>query len=442
MAELFIIFALILINGMLAMAEIAIVSSRRARLEPEAEAGNKRAQAALRMLDSPTQFLSTIQIGMSLIGIFTGVYSGATIASQLGAWLSQLPLLSSSGESIAFGLVVIIVSYFTLVLGELLPKRIAMVYPEQIAKFVTPVVSAFSRLCSPLVRLLERSTQNLLQSLHIEPQDGSSVTEDEIHFVVAQGAESGIIERTEEKIVHEVLRLGDRPVSSVMTPRTELVWLSLDDPFGASWVAACESPHTHYPVGKSTIDEFLGVVSFHDIAMQMSHPRGASLEPIIREPLKVPSTTPVLRLIDQMKGTQEHVALVVDEYGGLDGLVTARDVMEAVFGELAESDLGSKSLVRRDDGSWLVDAGTDVEEVFQQLGIRNPRQYDHAGYHSFGGFVLTQIGRIPREGESFEIEGFRFEIVDMDRMRIDKILVVPLRDAEEPAKTSSEPTDT
>jgi putative hemolysin len=422
--ELFIISFLIVLNGLLSMAEMAVISSRRSRLESEAQNGNKRAARLLRLLDAPGEFLSTIQIGVTLIGILTGVYGGATIAEALRRFFIHASIPDTIGEPISFGIVVLVISYFSLVFGELVPKQIGLSYPETLAKASLPAVALLFRVCSPAVTLLDSSTRRIVSLLKLQAPDKNVVTEDEIQFVVAQGVDSGAIEDVEQKLVQEVLRLGDRSVLSVMTPRADLVWLSVDDSLLDNWAVACESGHAYFPVGRVDLDDCLGIVSFRNLALQMTGKGSHEMGQLLKPALKVSGTMPVLRFLEQLKTTGSHLALITDEYGGIDGLATVSDVMTAVFGEV-ESGSGEAIFVKREDGSWLVDGAADIVAVFERLGIPSSESREKSGYYSLAGFMLNRLGHVPEVGEKFSYESFGFEVVDMDHLRIDKILIIP-----------------
>lgn len=422
--ELLILFFLFLLNGLFSMSEMAIVSSKKGRLRREAEGGNVRAQAALALAENPTSFLSTVQVGITLVGIGAGVYGGATLASTAAGLIAKVERLAPHADMLGYGVVIIAITYFSLVLGELLPKRLALSWPETIAKGIGPLIGRISKLFSPFVRILEFSTELLVRLLPIPPNPEANVTEEDITSVIAEGRSSGLIENTEEKIVGKVFRLGDRPARSLMTPRGELVWLDIDQPLEAIWKVISEDPHHYYPVSGQPTGEPLGIIAFSDVAILMADRSRAelSVSELIRSPLMVPSTATALQVLEGMKTSKRRVALVIDEYGGTDGMVTTHDILEAMVGELQGED-EDPDYTKRSDGSFLVDGMMEIQELFALLGFPRFDEEEHRGYYSVAGFVMARLGHVPSPGERCSYEGYDFEVLDMDRHRIDKVLV-------------------
>lgn len=430
--ELIILFLLFLLNGLFSMSEMAIVSSKKSRLKREADSGNERARAALSLADNPTSFLSTVQVGITLVGIAAGVYGGATLANSASALIVKIPPLAPYSGMLGYGLVIFGITYFSLVLGELLPKRLALSWPETIAKGIGPLIGRISKFFSPFVRILEFSTELLVRLLPVSMPEQSHVTEDDIQSLIAEGRSSGLIENTEEKIVGKVFRLGDRPARSLMTPRGELVWLDLDQPVESVWRTISDEPHHYYPVTGQPTGEPLGIIAFSDLAIYVAKAeegRGP-LSDLIRSPLMVPSTATALQVLEGMKGSKKRVALVIDEYGGTDGMVTTHDILEAMVGELQGED-EDPDFTKRPDGSILVDGMMEIRELLALLGFPTFDEEEHQGYYSVAGFVMARLGHVPVPGERCSFDGFDFEVLDMDRHRIDKILVSPQRDTEE-----------
>ena len=420
--EALIIVAMILANGIFAMSEIAVVSARKARLLHRAKSGNKRAAAALRLAERPERFLSTIQIGITTIGVLAGAFGGATLGRELAAIFDTYPLIAEWSAAIAVGLVVVTISFLSIVLGELVPKRIALGAPETIASAVAPAMETLSRLASPIVTLLSWSGSLLLAILRIKPAEEMPITEDELRLLLHQGAKAGTIEAGERQIVERVFVLGGRPVRSVMTPRTDIEWLDLDRPIAELRAAAQSSSHGLFPIATRSIEKIAGIVSAKDLWAEPVTD-GASLRLLARTPLYVPEKLPVLRVLDLFRETRNHVAIVVDEDGAVEGLVTPRDLFEALVGELPTGDKETEPwVVERSDGSYSLDAGLDIEEVKLLLGI-DTLEGEKDSYQTIAGYVIERLRRLPKIGESVESNGWRFEIIDMDGRRIDRIIV-------------------
>lgn len=430
--ELFVVLFLILLNGFFAMSELAIVSSRRVRLEQLAKTGNRGATKALRLAEDPTGFLSTVQIGITLIGIVAGAYSGATFAGPLSDLLDRIPALARWSDPLAFVLVVVVTTYLSLIIGELVPKRLALQHAERIAAFVAGPMTLLASIGTPVVWFLRFSTETVLKLLRVDPNDQSSVTEEEVKAMIAEGTESGVFEVKERELIEGVLRFADRPVRVIMVPRRELSWLSASDPMEVTLETISRQSHSRYPLRAAEgSDEVLGVVHVRDV-LGLAGPDGGDLLSIAKQPIYVSADMPSLRLIEQFRGTPVHMAIVVDEYGDLEGVVTPTDILTSIAGDVPDEGAEENpEAVRRDDGSWLLDAGMPVDEVADLLGVDN---FGGHGYATLAGFVLEKMRRIPAAGESFTAFGWRFEVVDMDGRRIDKLLVEktePAQDAKE-----------
>ncbi|MGK2855964.1 MAG: hemolysin family protein [Thermoanaerobaculia bacterium] len=420
--ESLIIVVMILANGVFAMSEIAVVSARKARLLHRAKLGNKRAAAALRLAEHPERFLSTIQIGITTIGVMAGAFGGATLARELAAILDTYPLTAEWNATIAVGIVVVGISFLSIVLGELVPKRIALGAPETIASAVAPAMERLSRFSSPIVTLLSWSGSALLAILRIKPAVEMPITEDELRLLLHQGAKAGTIEAGERQIVERVFVLGGRPVSSVMTPRTDIDWLDLERPIDELRSFVQASAHGLFPIAIGTVEKILGVVGAKDLWAE-SVTDGESLRRLARTPLYVPEKLPVLRVLDTFRETRNHVAIVVDEYGAVEGLVTPRDLFEALVGELPTGDKETEPwVVERSDGSYSLDAGLDIEEVKLLLGV-GTLEGEKDSYQTIAGYVIERLRRLPKIGEIIEANGWRFEIADMDGRRVDRIIV-------------------
>ena len=430
--ELLVVAFLILLNGFFAMSELAVVSSRRARLEQLAEDGVRGARAALKLLDEPTRFLSTVQVGITLVGVLAGAYSGTTLAEPLGDALFDE--MGQAAYPISVGIVVAGITYLSLVVGELVPKRIAMNDPERTAARVAPFMARLSVAGAPVVWLLRASTEALIRLLRVPEKPESTVTEEEVKSLIAEGTRAGVFHAVERDMIDGVLRLADRSVRSVMTPRVEVVWIDLDDPVDTIQKEIAESGHSRFPAGRRGLEELDGIAHTKDLLNQAVQTGSFDIVASLRDPLVVHEGTPVLRLLEMFRENPVHMAVVVDEYGVVEGIVTPTDILVSIAGELPEhSDDMEDSAVRRDDGSWLLDGMIGIDDAERILGRRGMRGDED--YETVAGFVLSRLGRIPQIGDSFRWDGLRFEIVDMDGRRIDRILVAPDPERVDPDQT-------
>ncbi|MGQ4645959.1 CNNM domain-containing protein [Lyngbya aestuarii] len=426
--EIFLILLLIVFNGIFAMSEIAILSARKVRLQQLAKQGDIKARIALELADSPNQFLSTVQIGITLIGILAGAFGGATIAEQLADQLKLVPWLRPHAGTIALIFVVVVITYLSLVLGELVPKRLALNNPEQIATSVASQMRCLSRIAAPAVHLLSYSTDKVLRLLGVGPSQEQGVTQEEIKILIEQGTEAGTFEEAEQEMLNRVFCLGDQRVSALMTPRPEIIWLDLDDSSEVNRHKILNSVHTRFPVCQSTIDNVLGVVQVNTLLAQTLAGQPLDLTSSLRQPLFVPEGTWALKVLELFKQSGPHLALVVDEYGVLQGLVTLNDILEAIIGDIPSVDQSEQAqAVQREDGSWLIDGMLSVEEFRKLFKIVELPGEQRGNYHTLGGFVITHLGRIPTAADHFEWGGLRLEVMDMDGNRVDKMLVMPVR---------------
>lgn len=430
--DILIILVLILANGLFAGKELAIVSSSRHRLEQLAQQGRRSARVALRLAESPNQFLSTVLIGITLIGILTGAVGGATIAARLATLFERLPPLAGSSEALSFALVVAGITFLSVVLGELVPKRLALANPERLACAMAPLMAAISRFGAPLVHLLSSSTDAFLALLGVGDAGEPTITEDEIRAMIRQGADTGVFEAVEHEMVQRVLRLGDRTIKSLMTPRTAIRWLDLEDPLEQCLQEALASTHSRFPVGQGSLDQCLGVVSVRNLLAARIAGDPVDLRQLVQPPLYVAETARALTVLEQFRRTGVHIALVSDEFGGVEGLVTLNNLMEGIVGDLPSvEEQDSPQITTREDGSWLVDGGCDLDAFTELIG-RDIFGLDAQGkYHTLAGFVMHGLERIPREADQLVWQGYCFEVVDMDGNRVDKLLVRPLASAQE-----------
>ncbi len=424
--EILLLFLLIVANGIFSMSEMAIISSRKVRLQNMANQGNKKARVALELAEAPNRFLSTVQVGITLIGILAGAFGGATISEKLAENLNQIPLLAPYSQGLSFGIVVMAITYLSLIVGELVPKRLALNNPEAIAATVAMPMRAIAAFASPIVHLLSASTDLVLRILGIGPSTEPQVTEEEIKVLIEQGTEAGMFEEAEQDMVERVFRLGDRPVSALMTPRPDIVWLDLEDTTEENRKKMMDSANSRFPVCQGGLDNVLGIMPVTDLLARSLSGEALDLTVSLRQPVFVPESTRGLKVLELFKQTGTHMALVVDEYGVIQGLVTLNDILVEIVGDVPSADeLEDPQAVQREDGSWLLDGMLPVDEFFKIFAV-NDSQGEHRGsYQTLGGFVITHLGRIPNAADHFEWDGMRFEVMDMDGNRVDKVLVVP-----------------
>lgn len=425
LAEILVILILISCNGVLAMSELAVISSRRSRLQELVKRRQRGARVALRLLENPTDFLSTVQVGITLIGVLAGAFSGATLGEELGARLDAWPWLAPYGRPVAFAFVVVSITYASLVIGELVPKRIALQDPERIAGALAPLMRGVARVAAPAVWLLRLSTEGLLRLIGFAGHRKMTVTEDEVRSLVAEGTRAGVFMPKEREMIEGVLRLADRTARAIMTPRHEVVWLDVTATPADIVAQLDERSLSRFPVCRETIDNPIGVVHMKDLARAALAGQPIALAEIMIQPLVVLDGTPVFRVLEGFRREGLHMAIVVDEYGATQGIVTIADIIEAVAGTLPEpgGELEAAAMVQRDDGSWLVDGAFGIDEFEDKLGISGLRGL--GGFDTVAGYALFRLGRLPTVGDTFSDRTGHYEIVDMDGRRIDKIAYRP-----------------
>jgi putative hemolysin len=417
--EILLLLCLILINGVLAATEIAVVSSRPSRLEHMARSKVRGAARALQLALGPDRFLSTIQVGITGIGILAGAFGGATLAGKIDSWLETIPLLARYSEVLGVLIVVSLITYASLVFGELVPKRIALNSPERIASALATPMHLLSRLAAPLVMILAGSTAAILRVLGVGPKVEAGVTSDELRLLVRHGLQAGSIDADERLVFERALQFRTRPVRSVMTPRVEVDWIDLARPIEELREQVLRTTHSYFPAGEGRIDDLIGVLRGRDVFSTALD--ATPLRSLVREPLIVPSNLPVQKLVHLFREQRTHLAIVVDEYSSIDGIVTATDVLNALVGELPTEEEEPAAFLRA-DGSWSLDAGLDIEEVKLLLGI-DELEGQKLAYQSIAGYIIAGLGDLPHLGDIVEASGWRFEIIDMDGRRIDRILV-------------------
>lgn len=422
--EILIIFLLMICNALFAMSEMAVVASRKVRLQQWANQGNTRAQVALDLAQSPNRFLSTIQVGITLIGILAGAFGGTTVARSLEGYLKGIPYLRAYSEVLSLGIVVLGLTYLSIVLGELVPKRLALNNPERIASAIAVPLRFLATITHPVVQVLTISSEGVLKLLGYQPSREPPITEEEIKVLIEQGTQAGVFAEKEKDIIKSVFRLADREVGVLMTTRLEIVWLDLNAPIEENRVKIMDHPYSRFPVAQDNLDNVLGVVRAKDLLDQGLSSQIMDLKEKMTPPLFVPENAPALHLLELFKKSRPHLALVVDEYGGIQGLVTLNDILESIVGEISSQNQPDEpQAVQREDGSWLVDGMVPVDEFKEIFDLARLPGEGSGHFQTLGGFIMMQMGRVPRPADHFEWEGLRFEVVDMDGKRIDKVLI-------------------
>lgn len=425
--EVLIILLLLIANGLFAMAEIAVVSARKARLQQRAEEGDPRAAAALKLAARPDAFLSTVQIGITLIGILAGAFGGATLSEPLADRLRAIPALAPYAGALAVFIVVAAITFFSLVIGELVPKRLGLNAPETIAMRVVSPMRVLTVIMRPLVWLLTSTTNLIVRLLRLHEVEEPSVTQAEIEVMLEQGAQTGVLTATESEMAQSMFRLADRRVGALMTPRMSIAWLELAASNAQIREVVASSAHARYPVCAGNLDNVLGIVEAHQLLSAALAGQPLALADLVRPPLFVPETLAAVQLLDLLYEGGQHLAIVVDEYGGTQGLVTLYDLVEAVVGDVTEGQQEeSARAVRRDDGTWLLDGALPVEDFRELFRLDALPGEAENTFETLGGFVMAQLGRIPAPADAFEWGDYRFEVMDMDGRRVDKVLMGPL----------------
>jgi putative hemolysin len=419
---------LILLNGVFAMSEMALTASRKARLQVMVEAGERGAQSAIDLHDKPTKWLSTVQIGITSIGILNGIVGEAAFAEPLAVWLRQtFALLPSTAASwSATGLVVVIITFLTIIFGELVPKRIGQLFPETIARLVATPMNWLSTATRPFVALLSMSTEGMLRLLGIKGDTSRSVTEEEIAASLEEGLDAGVIEQHEHQMVRNVFRLDERQVGSMMIPRAEITWLDAEAPLSQTLALMTEHPRTRYPVCRGDLSDVVGVLAAQALLPALSRGEQPSIADHVSAAVFVPETLTGMELLEHFRGSDAELVFVVDEYGEVQGVITVRDVLEAITGEFAVPADGDAWAVPRGDGSWLLDGLIPVPEMKDRLGLKALPEEDRGRYNTLAGMIMLLLGRLPNAADRVDWDGWRFEVVDMDGKRIDKVLVAPI----------------
>lgn len=426
--SIFIIVLLILANGFFSMTEFALISARTVRLQKRAADGDTGAAIALELAEDPTPFLSTIQIGITVIGILAGAFGGATLAGPVAEIFAEIPLIAPYSGPLAVATVVVAITYLTLVIGELVPKRVAMVNAEGIASRVARPMRLLVRIGAPLVKVLSASTEAVLMVLGVRQPSEPGVTEEDIRILIQQATSAGIFEEAEQDMVENIFRLGDRRVSVLMTPRPDIVAVDVEDPIEENWQKMARSEHVYFPVYREQLDNLLGIVSIRDLWEQMISGKPPDLVGSTRPALFVPEGVPALKVLEEFKTSGARLALITDEYGSIQGLVTVHDIMEAIVGGIpsVEHPPREAMAVQREDGSWLIDGMLPIDEFHDLFDVETLPGEDRGYYQTLGGFVMMYLERTPEIGDRFTWNDLRFEVVNMEGYRVDKVLVTPV----------------
>jgi putative hemolysin len=422
--ELIIIFLFTIVNGLFAMSEVALLAARKARLERQASQGNARAATALVLQQDPNNFLSTVQIGITLVGVLSGAFGGATIAEEIARYLSRYPMLAPYGEAIGISIVVIGVTYLLLVLGELVPKRVALHNPEGAAAAIAQPMSVVARIGAPLVTVLSASTNAVLGLYRLKEATEPAVTEEDVRGLLRQGTQSGVFEPIEQQIVERVFQFSDRRVSTLITPRADVVWLDVNEEYSTWRSRVVHSPHSGFLVCDGSLDRILGVIFVKDLLDESCR---TDVRKALQQPVLISPQTTALKVLEQLQQTKVHMAVVIDEDGKVEGLLTSTDLLKALVGGIPATSPDELRIVARSDGSWLIDGGLPIQDLKELLKLKALPGEEKGAFKTIAGFALDNLRKIPTEGDHFVCQGHRFEIVDMDGRRIDKVLVVPLR---------------
>lgn len=417
------LFFLIVLNALFAMSEMALTASRKARLQVMLEAGDSGAQAALNLHDNPTKFLSVVQVGITSIGILNGIVGDAAFSAPFARWLHQtFSIEQRPAEISATAMVVVIITFLTIIFGELVPKRFGLMYPEAVARVVSRPMEGLSLLARPFIKLLSWCTEGTLRLLGVHGSPDRSVTEEEIAASLEEGLDAGVIEAQEHQMVRNVFRLDDRQVGSMMIPRAEIVWLDADGSADDVLVVIGNEEHSRYPVCRGGLDDVVGIISAQTLLQQLMKGSLLSLTQGLQSPVFVPETLSGMELLEQFRASAAQLVFVVDEYGEVQGMITVRDVLEAITGEFSTPAADDAWAVQREDGSWLFDGLIPVPELKDRLALKELPDEDRGRYNTLAGMIMLLLGRLPHTADSVEWEGWRFEVVDLDGKRVDKVL--------------------
>lgn len=424
--EIIIILLLIILNGIFAMAEIAILAAKKSKLQQQANEGNNRAKAALMLAKSPNKFLSTAQIGITLVGIFAGAFGGATIAEDLAVHINNIPLLTDYSDIIALTIVVAGITYLSLIIGELVPKRLALSNPEKIAKLIARPMTKLSLATAPLVSLLSVSTDGVLRIFGVKDSPEPLVSDEEVRLLLREGTLTGVFELAEKDIVERTLKLSDRKVNTLMTPKKEIIWLDIDAPFKKIRNKIIKKQHSHFPICNGSLEKVIGTVRTETLLTYFLAEEKIDLQKMLHKPLFIPESTNGLKALELFKKSGIHMALVVDEYGNIQGLLSLTDILEAIVGDIPTiNESEEKDIIQRDEKTFLVDGLVPIDEFKEYFSIKKLPREKTGNFHTIGGFITDTLGRIPMSGDTIKEGEYTFEVMDMDANRVDKVLITP-----------------
>jgi len=424
MVSIIILFFSMVLNGVFAMSEIALVSARKTRLQQRAENGERGASAALELMEEPNRFLSTVQIGITLVGIFSGAFGASQLAGPLSDVLARIAFIEPYSYEIAFVSLVLVITYFSLVIGELVPKRVAINNPEAVSSSMAVPMRFLSKLARPIVSILSASSEFGVRLLGIKPGSEPEVTEEEIKVLIEQGHQMGLFEEAEREMFSGVFRMGQRRVEALMTPRTEMTWIDINDPRETIWDFIMKTSHARVPVADDDLDNLLGYIQIRDLLGVSPDDPEFNLRDYVKEPIYLPETISAVKALDNFQSGGVHLGMVVDEFGGITGVVTDYDILKTIVGDIPENEKDTGNMAyKRADGSWLFDGLIVIDQLKDYLEIKKMPAEDKGIYQTLSGFVMSQLGQIPKVGSKFTYEDYEFEIVDMDGRRVDKVLV-------------------
>ena len=418
--EVLIILLLVLLNGIFSLSEMSVVSSRKVRLQQRANDGDAGAFNALQLAESPNIFLSTIQIGITLIGVLSGAVGGVGISNSLALWFASFPILAPYAGTLGIGIVVLAITFLSLIFGELVPKRLALHSPERIASIIAAPMTLVSRIFSPLVHVMSGSTDLVLRMLGVQPNLEPPITEEEIQVLIDQGTQAGVFDVSEQDMVQGVFSLSDRRIFSLMTPRSEIAWLDVNDTPEEIRQKIEDSPYSRFPVCEDSLDTILGIIEARDLLLESLHGNPLQLKRNLQQPVYIPETALASRVLELFKSEDAELMLVIDEFGSVQGLVTVFDIIEEIVGDID----APPQATQRQDGSWLLDGMLDVEDFKEIFNLRHLPDEDE--YETLSGFVMLNLGRVPQPADKFEWNGLSFEVMDMDGKRVDKVLVTTM----------------
>lgn len=419
--EFIIVVLLILLNGFFAMAELALFSSRRPRLQQYAKEGRRGAATAIKLLDDPTGFLSTVQVGITVIAILLGAYGEATFVERVSASFASVPVIGSHAKAVASFVIITFIAFLSLMAGELIPKRLALRNPERLACSMAGPMRLLSKIARPIVWFLRKLTELTMRLFTSPSIEDPNITEEEVRSLIVEGTKAGVFAPTEKEMLEGVLRVADRTVRSIMVPRPDIAWLDLNDSVEKTYEIIAKSGHSRFPVGTDDMDEIIGIVHSKDLLEQIRVSGAMDLKSVVKDPIYIHETTPILKLLESFRASPVHLAVVLDEHGTIQGIVTPMDILIAIAGDLPEREDEKSISVQREDGSWLLDGQTPVHEVERILDVRGLGAFEHE-YTTLAGFMISQFEHIPKEGEFFDWNNWRFEVMDMDDRRIDKVM--------------------